>query len=232
LGWNSIEGKRLKFKNSSDPGYLVVGVMEDFHYQDLQNSVEPLVHLYRDKNSLSGHRYLSLRVEEGQEEVIGNSLRSKFAQIDSRRNYQQTYLSEKVSGQYRLIDGMLKTINVVALLTIFISCLGMFGLISFMAKRRIKEIGIRKVLGAGVLKIVILLSKDYMILVGIAALIAFPTAWYMMNMWLSSFAYSITMQWWMFALGGLIALLITSFTLGIQAVKSASTNPVKSLRTE
>ncbi|MEP3209089.1 MAG: ABC transporter permease [Maribacter sp.] len=232
LGWNSIEGKRLKFKNSSDPGYLVVGVMEDFHYQDLQNSVEPLVHLYRDKNSLSGHRYLSLRVEEGQEEAISHSLRSKFAQLDTRRNYQQTYLSDKVSGQYRLIDGMLKTVNVVALLTIFISCLGMFGLISFMAKRRIKEIGIRKVLGAGVFKIVMLLSKDYMILVGIAALIAFPTAWYMMHMWLSSFAYSITMQWWMFALGGLIALFITSCTLGIQAVKSASANPVKSLRTE
>ncbi len=232
LGWNSIEGKRLKFKNSSDLGYLVVGVMEDFHYQDLQNAVEPLVHFYRDKRNLGAHRYLSLRVEEGQEEVISNSIRSKFTQIDSRRNYEQTYLSDKVSGQYRLMEGMLKTVNVVALLTIFISCLGMFGLISFMAKRRIKEIGIRKVLGAGVLKIVVLLSKDYIILVGIAALIAFPTAWYMMNAWLGSFAYSITIQWWMFALGGLIALLITSFTLGIQAVKSASANPVKSLRTE
>ena len=232
MGWSSIEGKRLKFKNNSDPGYLVVGVMEDFHYQDLQNAVEPLVHFYRDRKNLSSHRYLSLRVEEGQEEAIGNSIRSKFTQIDSRRNYEQTYLSDKVSGQYRLIDGMLKTVNVVALLTIFISCLGMFGLISFMAKRRIKEIGIRKVLGAGVLKIVVLLSKDYIILVGIAALIAFPTAWFMMNAWLGSFAYSITMQWWMFALGGLIAVLITSFTLGIQAVKSASANPVKSLRTE
>lgn len=232
MGWSSIEGKRLKFKNSSDAGYPVVGVMEDFHYQDLQNAVEPLVHFYRDKKNLGSHRYLSLRVEEGQEEAIGNGIRSKFAQIDSRRNYEQTYLSDKVSGQYRLIDGMLKTINVVALLTIFISCLGMFGLISFMAKRRIKEIGIRKVLGAGVLKIVVLLSKDYIILVGIAALIAFPTAWYMMNAWLGSFAYSITIQWWMLALGGLIAVLITSFTLGIQAMKSASANPVKSLRTE
>lgn len=232
LGWNSIEGKRLKFKNNSDASYPVVGVMEDFHYQDLQNAVEPLVHFYQDKKNLGSHRYLSLRVEEGQEEAIGTSIRSKFAQIDSRRNYEQTYLSDKVSGQYRLMDGMLKTVNVVALLTIFISCLGMFGLISFMAKRRIKEIGIRKVLGAGVLKIVVLLSKDYIILVGIGALIAFPLAWYMMNAWLSSFAYSITIQWWMLALGGLVALLITSFTLGIQAVKSASANPVKSLRTE
>ena len=157
---------------------------------------------------------------------------SAFDEMDSRRNYEQAYLSEKVSGQYRLIEGMLKTVNVVALLTIFISCLGMFGLISFMAKRRIKEIGIRKVLGAGVFKIVVLLSKDYIIMVGIGALIAFPIAWYVMNAWLGGFAISVTIQWWMFALSGLIAFIITSFTLGIQAIKSASVNPVKSLRTD
>ena len=130
------------------------------------------------------------------------------------------------------MDGMLKTVNVVALLTIFISCLGMFGLISFMAKRRIKEIGIRKVLGASVLKIVVLLSKDYMILVGIATIVAFPVAWYMMNAWLGGFAYSISIQWWMFALSGCIALCITALTLSMQAVKAARANPVKSLRTE
>ena len=232
FGWTSIEGKRLKFKNDDSEGYPIVGVMEDFHYQDLQNTVEPLVHYYREKNDLGAHRYLSVRVTAGQEKTIQNLIASAFSEIDSRRKYEQAYLSEKVNGQYRLFDGMLKTVNVVALLTIFISCLGMFGLISFMAKRRIKEIGIRKVLGAGVLKIVVLLSKDYIILVGIGALIAFPAAWYLMNAWLGSFAYSITIQWWMFALAGLIALLITSFTLGIQAVKSASANPVKSLRTE
>jgi putative ABC transport system permease protein len=206
--------------------------MEDFHYQDLQKAVEPLVHYYRDRKDLGAHRYLSVRVTEGQEKAIQSMIANAFTKIDSRRNYEQGFLSEKVNGQYRLMDGMLKTVNVVAILTIFIACLGMFGLISFMAKRRIKEIGIRKVLGAGVLKIVVLLSKDYIILVGVAALIAFPIAWYVMNAWLGSFAYSITIQWWMFALSGLIAFLITSFTLGIQAVKSASANPVKSLRTE
>lgn len=232
FGWNSIEGKRLNFKNDVSEGYPIVGVMEDFHYQDLQNAVEPLVHFYREKENLGAHRYLSVRVIEGQEKAIQDMIASAFAKIDSRRNYEQAYLSEKVSGQYRLIEGMLTTVNVVALLTIFISCLGMFGLISFMAKRRIKEIGIRKVLGAGVLKIVVLLSKEYIIMVGMGALIAFPIAWYVMNAWLGGFAYSVTIQWWMFALSGLIAFLITSFTLGIQAIKSASVNPVKSLRTE
>jgi putative ABC transport system permease protein len=206
--------------------------MEDFHYQDLQRAVEPLVHYYRDEKSLASHRYLSIRVMEGQEKAVQDRLTIAFAQIDSRKTFAQSYLKEKVSGQYRLIEGMLKTVNIVALLTIFISCLGMFGLISFMAKRRIKEIGIRKVLGAGVLKIVVLLSKDYIILVGIGALIAFPIAWYLMNAWLGSFAYSISIQWWMFVLAGVIALFITSVTLSIQAVKSATVNPVKSLRTE
>ena len=232
FGWTSIAGKRLKSKNSDFIGNPIVGVMEDFHYQDLQNAVEPLVHYYRDVENLAAHRYLSVRVVDGQEKAIKSIIANAFAKINSRKNYAQSDLSEKVSGQYRLIDGMLKTVNVVALLTIFISCLGMFGLISFMAKRRIKEIGIRKVLGAGVFKIVVLLSKDYIVLVGIGALIAFPIAWFMMSAWLGSFAYSISIQWWMFALAGCIAFCITAFTLGIQAIKSATANPVKSLRTE
>jgi len=232
FGWNSIEGKRLKWKNDDSNGHQIVGLMEDFHYQDLQNTVEPLVHYYRDKKDLARHRYLSVRVIEGQEKAVQDMMTTAFAKINSRKTFAQSFLSEKVSGQYRLIEGMLKTVNIVALLTIFISCLGMFGLISFMAKRRIKEIGIRKVLGAGVFKIVVLLSKDYMLLVGIGAILAFPIAWYVMNAWLGSFAYSISIQWWMFALAGLVAFLITSITLGIQAVKSATVNPVKSLRTE
>ncbi|APA63925.1 ABC transporter permease [Maribacter sp. 1_2014MBL_MicDiv] len=232
FGWTTIEGKRLKFKKDDFIGNPVVGVMEDFHYQDLQNAVEPLVHYYRSEDDLDKHRYLTVRVVDGKEKEVKDMIASAFFKIDSRKNYSQSDLSEKVSGQYRLMDGMLKTVNVVALLTIFISCLGMFGLISFMAKRRIKEIGIRKVLGASVLKIVVLLSKDYMILVGIAAFVAFPVAWYMMNAWLGGFAYSISIQWWMFALAGFIALCITAFTLGAQAIKAARANPVKSLRTE
>lgn len=231
LGWNSIEGKRLKVKNDSSAGFPVVGVMEDFHYQDMQNAVEPLVHFYRDRKDLASNRFLSVRVMEGHGKEVQASIASAFNDIASRRTYESQALTHRVSAQYNLIDGVLKAVNVVAL-TIFISCLGLFGLISFMAKRRIKEIGIRKVLGADVFRIVLLLSKVYLQLVGIGAIIAFPIAWFVMKAWLSDFAYSITIQWWMFALGGLIALLITSFTLCIQAVKSASANPVKSLRAE
>ena len=232
LGWESIEGKRLKGRGSTGSGNPVIGVMTDFHYQDMQNAVEPLVHFYRDQDALSYHRFLSVRVAKGHEHSVQRFISESFSDIPSRRDYSQMYLTDKVSAQYRLIEGMLKTVNVVALLTLFISCLGMFGLISFMAKRRIKEIGIRKVLGAGILKIVVLLSRDYILLVGVSALIAFPIAWYVMKVWLTDFAYSITPKWWMFALGGLIALLITSITVGIQALKSATVNPTKSLKTD
>lgn len=232
FGWNSIEGKRLKYKGETSEGHPIVGVVKDFHYQDLQNAIEPLVHIYRDKSELENHRFLSVSVVEGQENQVEAQIAAAFNTISSRRVYEQSRLNDKVSAQYQLIEGILQSVNITALLTIFISCLGMFGLISFMAKRKVKEIGIRKVLGAGVAKIVVLLSKDYMILVGIAALIAFPIAWYVMNVWLGSFAYSISIQWWMFAIAGAVALLITSFTLGLQAVKSAMANPVKSLRTE
>jgi len=232
FGWTSIEGKRLNYKGSESTGFPIVGVVKDFHYQDLQEAVEPLVHIYRDHRQLSRHRFLNVSVQEGHEISVENSIVEAFNGISSRKNYIPSRLTDKVSGQYLLIEGILKSVNITALTAIFISCLGLFGLISFTARRKVKEIGIRKVLGASVSRIVILLSKDYLILVGIAALIAFPLAWYIMSSWLSSFAYSISIKWWMFIIAGLIALCITGVTLGLRAVRSATANPVKSLKTE
>ncbi|MCD8540298.1 MAG: hypothetical protein LRY55_11425 [Leadbetterella sp.] len=119
-----------------------------------------------------------------------------------------------------------------ALLTIVISCLGLFGLSSYMAENRIKEIGVRKVLGASVLSIIALLSKDFFKLVGFAFVIASPIAWGLMYSWLENFPYRVSLQWWVFALAGLGALVIALLTVGFQAVKAATANPVKSLRTE
>ena len=123
-------------------------------------------------------------------------------------------------------------VKLASALSVFIACMGLFGLATLTVTRRTKEIGIRKVLGANVPGIVRLISKDFVILIGIASLIAFPLAWYMMNNWLSDFAYRITIQWWIFALAGLVSLFIALATVSIQAVKAALANPVKSLRTE
>jgi putative ABC transport system permease protein len=231
LGWTSIDGKTIKSKGN-DQVFTVVGVMEDFHYQDMQKPVEPLLHWYGGKQGLNYNNYLSINVRGNHKKEVLQQLEADMKAIPARRAFSYEYMSDKVSKQYTLIDGILKTTNFVAFLTIIISCMGMFGLISLFAKQRVKEIGIRKVLGAGVPGIVALLSRDFIRLVIIACVIAFPVAWWAMNSWLQSFVYRINIQWWMFAVAGFISLLIAIITVGVQAVKAAIANPVKSLRAE
>jgi putative ABC transport system permease protein len=125
-----------------------------------------------------------------------------------------------------------RILGIFAGLTIFVACLGLFGLATFTARQRNKEISIRKVLGASVTGIISLLSKDFLKLVGIAFVIAAPIAWYIMNKWLQDFEYRITITWWVFALAALAAIAITLITVSIQAIKAALANPVKTLRSE
>jgi putative ABC transport system permease protein len=231
LGWTSIVGKTIKSKGN-DQVFTVVGVMEDFHYQDMQKPVEPLLHWYGGKQGLNYNNYLSIHIKGNHKKEVLQQLEADMKAMPARRAFSYEYMNEKVSKQYALIDGILKTTNFVAFLTIIISCMGMFGLISLFAKQRVKEIGIRKVLGAEVPGIVVLLSKDFIRLVMIACVIAFPVAWWAMSSWLQSFAYRINMHWWMFAVAGVLSLLIAIVTVGVQAVKAAIANPVKSLRTE
>lgn len=125
-----------------------------------------------------------------------------------------------------------KLAGLFAVLAIFISCLGLFGLSAYSAERRIKEIGIRKVLGASVQSLSSMLSKEFVKLVGVSCLLAFPLAWYYMHSWLADYEYKITISWWMFVLPALLAMLITILTVSFQATKAALMNPVKSLKSE
>jgi putative ABC transport system permease protein len=205
--------------------------MENFHYDDLQNNIGPLIQWYTGKPGLE-NRYLSVRTDAGSMKAVMNQLEQVFKTIPSRRSFSYELMSDKVDQQYALLDGILKVTNYIALLTILIAAMGMFGLISLFAKQRVKEIGIRKVLGASVAGIVKLLSKDFLLLVGIAIVIASPLAWYIMNNWLQDFAYRININWWMFFMAGVIAILIALITISFQAIKAAVANPVKSLRSE
>ncbi len=232
LGWTNLDNKRLNNKGETSEGFKVIGVTEDFHYQGMQSSIEPLAHFYGGKQKLKYNNYLMLKIVKGKEKQVFQQLEADFAQIQSKRVLEYELLSDKTNAQYDILKGILKTVNFVAFFTILISCLGMFGLISLMAKKRVKEIGVRKVLGASIVKILILLSKEFIVLVGIASCIAIPIAWWLMSSWLQSFAYRIDIQWWMMVLGGALALLIVSVTVGIQSFKSAVVNPVKSLRAE
>jgi putative ABC transport system permease protein len=206
--------------------------MEDFHYRDLEGSIEPMLHWYTGKPSLENNSYLSVRTDPGYMRPVMQQLERAFKTMPSRRSFSYDLMSERVDKQYALLDGILKVSNFIALLTILIASMGMFGLISLFARQRVKEIGIRKVLGSDVAGIVRLLSRDFVLLVTIAIAFAVPLAWYVMAGWLHSFAYHISIRWWMFAVAGLIALLITCVTVGLQATRAALANPVKSLRSE
>ncbi len=231
LGWNNAIGKHLRQKGSDVQTYTVIGVTNDFQYGSLQNAVGPLIHEYNGKASI-GYQWLSIRTDPGYAKPIMDQLAQEFKTIPSRRDFSYEMMSDKVDNQYLLLSGILKVTNYIAILTILIASMGMFGLIALFSKLRIKEIGIRKVLGASESSIVKMLSRDFIILVGLAILIATPLSYYIMSNWLNDFDYRIQIRWWMFALSGLLAIVIAIVTLSLQALKAAHANPVDSLRSE
>ena len=149
-----------------------------------------------------------------------------------QKTFSYNWVNEQINEQYNAEYKLQRLLSCFSVLIIFLACLGLFGLVSFTAEQRVKEIGIRKVLGASVSNIVVLISKDYLWLILTALLIASPIAWFAMNKWLMDFAYRISIQWWVFVMAGVIALVIAFATISFQSIKAAIANPVKSLRSE
>ncbi len=208
----------------------IVGVMKDFNYSSLHNEVKPLELDYEMRRG----RFTKMTVA-----VNSDNYKSVIAKMEAvwQKNlptvpFEYQFLDDVVQKQYESEITLGNIINSFTLMAILISSLGLFGLASFSAEQRSKEIGIRKVLGASVSGIVQLLSKDFLTLVGISFLIATPIAWWAMNKWLQGFNYRVSVTWWMFALAGLIAIFIAMFTVSFQAIKAAVANPTKSLKTE
>ena len=146
--------------------------------------------------------------------------------------YEYRFLDDKIERFYKQESQLAQLYKVFAAIAIFLSCLGLYGLASFMAVQRIKEVGIRKVLGATASNIIYLFSKEFVLLISIAFLFATPLAWYFMNEWLQDYVYRIHISWWLFAASGLLAIFVALATISFQAIKAAVANPVKSLRTE
>lgn len=231
FGWTSAVGKKITSKGDPQQ-YTIVGVMEDFNYQNTQGAIEPLLHWYTGKQKLEYNNYLSINVTTNYQKQLLQQLQQDFAAMPSRRPFKYNYMSDLVNQQYTLLNGILTTTNYIAFLTILVASMGMFGLISLLAKQKVKEIGVRKVLGASIQNIVTMLSKDFLKLVLIASIIALPVAWYAMYNWLNDFAYRIEIKWWMLLLTSVIAIIIVLFTVSFQSIKAALMNPVKSLRSE
>lgn len=205
----------------------IVGVVKDFHAETLQQEIPPLLMIHIDRYDIANIKLEASKVSEAIP-VIEKTWNSIYP--DYIFDYQ--FLDEKIANFYTQERQMSQLYKIAALIAIIIGCLGLFGLASFTAEQRIKEIGIRKIMGASVGNIVAMLSKDFLKLVLIAAIIALPIGWYFMNNWLQDFAYRIDMQWWMFALAGFGALAIALLTVSFQAVRAALANPVNALKNE
>jgi putative ABC transport system permease protein len=159
-------------------------------------------------------------------------LKEVWEQVAPNQDFVHTFLDESVEAQYKAEVRTSTIVKIASGLSVFIATIGLFGLVTLILARRKKEIGIRKVLGAKIISIVKLISIDFAILILIASMIAFPLAWWFMRDWLKDFAYQIQIQWWVFALAGISAMLIALITISLQAIKAAISNPVNSLRTE
>ena len=209
----------------------VIGIVKDFNFQSLREKISPMVLSYQ-RNPVHNIDYFTARVETGNTAALLKQMEGVLHQIDAGHLFEYNFLDKQWDLFYRE-DAKRQVIFMgVALLTILITCLGLLGLATYAAEQRIKEIGIRKVLGASVTSLVAMLSKDFLGLVLVASVIAFPVSWWAMNSWLQDFAYRVNIQWWVFAVAGLAALVIALVTVSFQAVRAALSNPVKSLRTE
>ena len=209
----------------------VIGIVKDFNFQSLHEPLAPMVVAYQ-KNPIHSIDYFTARLTAGNESATFKKMDAILHSIDQNHLFEYHFLDKQWDLFYRS-DRIRETIFLaIAALAIFIACLGLFGLSTYAAEQRIKEIGIRKVLGASVSRLTQMLSKDFLKLVFIACIIAFPLAYWVMNKWLQSFAYRINLSWWIFIAAGVAAVLIALITISFQAIKAAIANPVKSLRTE
>lgn len=209
----------------------VAGIVKDFNFQSLHEPLAPMVIGFEKSLGMS-FGYFTVKLTGGDYDATLKKLNAVLHNIDQDHLFEYHFLDKQWDLLYR-DDKIRQTIFlIVSLLAIFIAALGLLGLTIYAAEQRVKEIGIRKVLGASVSGIVLMLSKDFLKLVLIAAVIAIPVAWFFMHKWLEDFAYRININWWVFVLSALAAIIIAMATIGLQVVKAAIANPVKSLRTE
>ena len=232
IGYKDPVGKELTMWG--DKG-TIIGLMKDFHHNSLHVPIEPLIlRLYKQSwigdGGFWGH--VIIRTEKGKTREALASMETTFKKFNAGFPFKYYFTDDEIKNNYKAEHTVSKLSRYFAFLAIFISCLGLFGLVTFTAEQKTKEIGIRKVLGASVSGIVGMLSKDFLKLVLIATVIAFPVAWWMMHKWFLDFEYRIDIGWWVFVVAGITALLIALLTISFQSIKAAIANPVKSLRTE
>lgn len=230
FGWgNGAVGQKIVRQNSErgkDFTYNVIGVVKDFNFKSLHEPVTPLLMILKPEWGLI------IKVKTSDISGFLSSIRQQWEKFNTEEPFTYTFMDELYTKTYSAEERTGRILNIFAVLTILVACLGLFGLATYTAEQRTKEIGIRKVLGASVTQVTNMLSKDFIILVLISCIIAFPVSYWVMYKWLQDFSFRINMSWWIFVIAGIAALLIALITVSFQAIKAALANPVKSLRTE
>src|SRR5688572_1487160 len=209
----------------------VVGIARDFNFRSLREKVAPMIIAYQ-KNPVDRIDYFTARLTTDNAEQALKQMETVLHKIDPSHLFEYNFLDKQWDNFYREDQKRETIFLAIAVMTILIACMGLFGLATYAAEQRIKEIGIRKVLGASVTQLIAMLSKEFVKLVIIAVIIAIPVAWWRSESWLNDFAYRTKIYWWVFVIAGSMALLIALCTVGLKALKAAIANPVKSLRTE
>ena len=227
LGWSHTNPIDKSIMRPGLPELKVIGVVHDFNYTSAKQKIAPLM-------MLLGGNYGSLiiKIKTSDVSVFLNDLKSKWSSFNPQGPLSYNFLDEKFAALYASELRTQRIFSAFAVLAIIIATLGLFGLSAFVIEQRTKEIGVRKVLGASIQNVLLLVTKEFLSLVLIAFIISVPVAFWIMNKWLQDYAYKINMEWWMFALAGGAALMIALITISFQAIKAAVANPVKSLRTE
>ncbi|MGA0560342.1 ABC transporter permease [Larkinella sp. VNQ87] len=226
IGYKDPVGKELTFWGRKG---TIVGIVNDYHINSLHVAIDPLI-LHMQRNEFDG--VVLVRGEKGRTQEALANLEKTFRKFNPKYPFEYKFTDQEFGTYYKGEKVISKLANYFAFLAIFISCLGLFGLAAFTAEQRTKEIGIRKVLGASISNIVLMLSKDFLWLVLIASLVALPIAWWAMTDWLKKYENRIDIEWWMFAVAVVASLFVALFTISFQSIKAALMNPVKSLKTE
>jgi putative ABC transport system permease protein len=225
--WKSPVGETIQILGSSNETYRVIGVVKDYHFASLTKKITPQLF---SMNGLYGAYYIKIKPNTAAASL--KWIQKIYQQFYPMSPYAYVFKNDENRKQYADVEKWKQIILFGAILTIFISCIGLFGLSVLSAEKRTKEIGIRKVLGASVQQIVTTLSTDFIKLVAIALIISTPLVYIAANKWLHNYPYRIEMSWWLFASAGILVMLIALFTVSFQSIKTAVANPVKSLRTE
>lgn len=231
LGFHSPQeaiGQKLSVNSGPLKHPTIIGVMKNYHQESLKEDVKPMLHWY----GYNATSYYAIKINSANIHQTIDNVRKEWQSAYPNHVFDYYFLNEQFNRQYKGDMQFGKIVNFFSLFTLFITCLGLLGLTAYNTTRRIREIGIRKVLGASAQSIVALLSKDFLKLVIIAVVIATPLCWLAMNKWLQNFAYRAPVSWWIFGLTGAGAIGIAVLTIGLQSVKAATSNPAKTLKSE